>query len=142
MAAIRPVDQIAKKWSTVTPLRTPDYEAGVRAPRTDWARETIAAVPAWEAGIQQAVVAKSFGKGVTKAGTGKWQANSLSKGTSRWGPGVQIAEDLYARGFAPYREAIARLTLPARFARRDPRNLARVAAVVDAMVKAKAAASG
>ena len=48
-----------------------------------------------------------------------------------------MAEPKYAAGFAPYRDAIERVTLPPRYARRDPRNLERVKAVVNALVEAK-----
>lgn len=137
MANIRSVDLIARKWATVTPTRVADYEAGIRDPRTDWAQATAAADAAWKSGVQAAVQAGSFKKGVTRAGTSKWQAGSLEKGTQRWGPGVSLAEDSYAQGFAPYQQAIASLNLPPRFARRDPRNLDRVKAVVDALVKVK-----
>lgn len=140
MAEIRAVDRIAAKWATVTPQRTADYEAGVREPRKDWARSTLAAADAWKGGIQAAIAAGSFGKGVTRAGTGRWQEGAVTKGVARWGPGVQLAQDRYATGFAPYREAIARVQLPPRFARRDPRNLDRVRAIVEALSKAKAAA--
>lgn len=142
MAAIRALDVIAKKWASVTPQRVGDYESGVRSPRADWSRETVAAEPSWAAGVQAAVAAKSFSKGVAKAGTPSWQKGSLEKGTQRWGPGVQIAEGDYSKGFAPYRQAISSVVLPPRFARRDPRNLARVNAIVDALVKTKAAQGG
>ena len=142
MAAIRTVDQIARKWATVTPQRSADYEAGVREPRSDWARSTLAASDAWKAGIQAAIASGSFTKGVSKTGTAGWQAGAVTKGVSRWGPGVSLAQEKYMSAFAPFREAIARVVLPPRFARRDPRNLARVNAVVDALVKAKVGASG
>jgi len=142
MAAIRPIDVIAKKWAEVTPQRTPSYEEGVRSPRASWQREALAAEPSYVAGVQAAIVAKSYGKGVTRAGDTKWAKGAIEKGTQRWGPGVQIAQPEYAKGFAPYRQAIANVTLPPRFARRDPRNLLRVSAIVDALSKAKVAAGG
>lgn len=141
MAAIRTVDAIASKWATVTPQRSADYEAGVRDPKTDWAQATRAANDAWKAGIAAAVSKDRFAKGVARSGTAAWQSGSVEKGVPRWGPGVQLAEDKYAAGFAPYREAIARVTLPPRFARRDPRNLLRVAAIVDALRKVKEGAA-
>ena len=55
---------------------------------------------------------------------------------------MQIAEPKYATGFGPYHAAISRLVLPVRFARRDPRNMARVSAVVDALKKVKEAGGG
>jgi len=137
MAFIRSIEHIARKFATVTPGRTEDYRQGVENPRKDWAVATVASESAYEAGVTQAIAKKRFGKGVKLAGTDKWQRGSVEKGTARWGPGVTMAQDLYARGFAPYRDAIERVTLPPRFARRDPRNLSRVKAVVDALVAAK-----
>ncbi|KPK74934.1 MAG: hypothetical protein AMJ79_12845 [Phycisphaerae bacterium SM23_30] len=135
MANIRTIEQISKKWATVTPQRTGDYEAGVKSPRTDWAAATAAAEDSYQAGVNQAIAEKRFGKGVRAAGTEAWQKGAVQKGTQRWGPGVAMAEADYASGFAPYRDAIERLTLSPRYARRDPRNLNRVKEVVDAMIK-------
>jgi len=89
--------------------------------------------------MTEAITKGTWDKGVSRAGMVGWQEGAISKGVPRWGPGVQVAEPKYAAGFAPYREAIARVQLPPRFARRDPRNLQRVNAIVDALVKAKTA---
>jgi hypothetical protein len=137
MAEIRGVDLIARKWASVTPARTGEYEAGVKAPRKDWAAETAAAADAYKAGVQDAIAKDRFRKGVNRVGSAEWQRGALEKGTQRWGPGVQLGEDAYRRGFAPYREAIAGVTLPPRGPRRSPNNLQRVNAVVDALVKVK-----
>ena len=142
MADIRPVDVIAAKWASVTPQRSADYEAGVQNPRKDWARQAGAAADAWAAGVQAAVANKAFAKGVSKAGTPKWQRGAVEKGVARWGPGVQLAQEAYASGFAPFREAIARVQLPPRYARRDPRNLERVKVIVEALKRAKEAPGG
>lgn len=139
MAEIAGVDVIADKWARVTPTRTADYEAGVRSPRKDWSRATLASEGAYKAGVQESLAKGTWAKGVTRAGTPGWQAGAIEKGLTRWGPGVQVAQPKYAKGFAPYRAAIAGVTLPPRFARRDPRNLLRVQAVVDALIKAKQA---
>lgn len=136
MANIRSLETIAQKWATVTPQRVGDYEAGIQAPRRDWQQSTLAAEDSYTQGVQAAIAEKRFGKGVRKAGTSKWQENALQKGTQRWGPGVQMAQAAYAAGFAPIRDAIERVTLPPRYARRDPRNLNRVKAIVDAVVEA------
>ena len=136
MANIRSLDSITKKWATVTPQRTGDYEDGVRNPKSDWASNTAAAEDSYQAGVQAAIAEKRFGKGVRAAGTEKWQKGAIDKGTQRWGPGVAMAQSAYAAGFAPYRDAIERLTMPPRYHRRDPRNLNRVKAVVDAMIAA------
>lgn len=142
MAAIRTTERIAEKWATVTAQRGQAYADGVQDPQRDWARNTLAAEPAYNDGVTAAIARKAFGKGVTKAGTAKWQKGAVEKGVTRFGPGVQLAQGAYAAGFAPFRDAIARVTLPPRFARRDPRNLERVKAIVDALKAVKEGKSG
>ncbi|GAJ12685.1 unnamed protein product [marine sediment metagenome] len=142
MAFIRSIEHIARKWASVTPGRTEDYRMGVENPRRPWAAAAAAAEGAYETGVTQAIAKKRFGKGVKQAGDEKWQRGAVEKGTARWGPGVTIAEPDYRREFAPYRDAIERTTLPPRYARRDPRNLARVKAIVDALSAAKEARLG
>ena len=137
MAFIRSIDSISKKWAEVTPMRAADYEAGIRNPRRSWATATKNAEPAFEDGIRQAIGRKAFGKGVGRVGDEKWQRKALTRGVANWGPGVADAEGDFNAGFAPYREAIAAVKLPPRYARRDPRNLARVKAIVDALVAKK-----
>ena len=134
MAFIRSVDQIASKWAEVTPMRSADYAAGVAAPRRSWAAATKGAEKAYEDGVQKSIARHAFGKGVTKAGDEKWSRKSQTRGVANWGPGVAEAKGDYAAGFAPYQAAIAACVLPPRYARRDPRNLARVKAIVDALV--------
>jgi hypothetical protein len=142
MATIRSIDQISRKYATVTPQRSADYQAGVENPKKDWKTATAAAEAAFEAGVQGAMSKKSFGKGVSAAGTEKWKRGAVSKGVTRWGPGVAVAEQDYRSGFAPYRDVIERTALPARFARRDPRNLERVAVIAKALAAAKDARTG
>jgi len=139
MAEIAGVDVIADKWARVTPTRTADYEAGVKSPRRDWARATLNAVAAFKAGVQEAISKGTWEKGVARAGNAAWQSGAIEKGVARWGPGVQVAQAKYSTAFAPFVAAIKAVTLPPRYARRDPRNLARVNAIVDALSKAKMA---
>lgn len=142
MAAIRALESVARKWATVTPQRAADYEAGVKDPKARWSAMTLAAVDAWKAGITDAIARNAFHKGVSRAGDTAWAEGAMLKGVARWGPGVQLAEGKYQTGFAPYHAAISRVTLPPRFARRDPRNMLRVAAIVDALKKVKEAGGG
>lgn len=137
MVAIRSIQEIASKWATVTPGRSADFEAGVRAPKKSWKSGSQAANQAWESGVQKAVQQKAFSKGVGASTDENWQAKTISKGVPRWGQGIALAEGDFASGFEPYRNAIAGVQLPPRFARRDPRNLDRVKAIVDALVKVK-----
>lgn len=137
MASIRDVSAIAATWAAVTPQRTPQYEAGVKAPLRNWEAATIAAADAWKTGVTNAVSKGLFAKGVKRVGIAKWQKGAVEKGTARWGAGVALAQEDYERGFKPYRDAIAAVNLPPRYARRSPQNMARVSAVVDAMIATK-----
>jgi len=137
MAEIKSLSAIRDKWTRVTPGRTEDYKLGIKNPRRDWESETLAAKENWKAGIDAAAAKGLFDKGVAKAGTKKWQEKALKKGPGRFAEGVYIAGDDYEKGFAPYREAIARVDLGPKFPRRDPRNIERVKRVVEALVAEK-----
>jgi len=140
MAEIKSLSAIRDKWTRVTPGRTEDYKLGVQNPKRDWEQEAVAAKDNWKSGIDAAAGKDLFAKGVTKAGTKKWQDKALKKGPGRFAEGVYIAGPDFERGFAPFREAIARVDLGPKFPRRDPRNLERVRKVVEALVAEKVGA--
>ena len=140
MAEIKSLKAIQDKWTRVTPARQEDYKLGIANPRRDWEQETVAAEDNWKVGVDRAQAQGLFVKGVTAAGTKKWQDKALQKGPGRFAEGVYQGGDDYAKGFAPYREAIARVDLGPRFPRRDPRNLDRVKRVVEALIKEKVGA--
>lgn len=133
MANIKSLDRIKSKWKRVASAAQTEYEEGVKNPRADWADAASKAETAYEQGIQTAIGRKAFGKGVRNAGTAKWQQNAIEKGPQRFSQGVSLAEDAYETGFAPYREVISRLALPARGAKGDPKNVQRVAAIAKAL---------
>jgi len=137
MAEIASIREIADKWTRVTPGRVEDYKLGITNPKRDWEGETVAAKANWKAGVDAAAAKDMFSKGVTRAGTKKWQDKALKKGPGRFAEGVYIAGPDYEKGFAPYRDAIERVDLGPRFPRRDPRNLDRVKRVVEALVAEK-----
>jgi hypothetical protein len=140
MAEIKALSAIRDKWTRVTPGRQEDYKLGIQNPKRDWEAETIAAKENWKAGVDQAHAKGLFDRGVTKAGTKKWQEKSVKKGPGRFAEGVYLAGSDYERGFAPYREAIARVDLGPKYPRRDPRNIQRVIRVVEALVTEKVGA--
>jgi len=137
MAEIKSLTEIRDKWTRVTPGRTEDYRLGITNPRRDWAAETTAGKANWKAGVDAAAAKDLFVKGVTAAGTKKWQLRSLAKGPGRFAEGVYIAGPDYEAGFKPFHEAISRVDLGPRFPKRDPRNLERVKKIVDALVAQK-----
>ena len=129
MAAIKSIGDITSKFVDVTPGRAAQYAEGCAKPKKDWAKATEAAEDSYEDGVTKAIARKAFGKGVKEAGTAKLQDGIQKKGVSRWPVGVRLAGNAFNKGFGPYRDEIERTTLPQRYARRDPRNLDRVAAI-------------
>ena len=137
--AVKPLADIAAKWSTETPRRSSYYEAGVRNPTKDWAGSTGASAGNFQAAVSAGDIGKRFAGGVRKAGTAKWQRKAVDVGASRYGPGVTAAAADYQAGMAPMVETLAQVNLPARKPRGDPGNLDRVKAVADALSKRRLA---
>jgi hypothetical protein len=133
MPNIKDTSKVAAKWARVTPQRTEDYDDGISNPAADWATNTKAAEARWKDGVTKAASRNAFGKGVSGAGSEKWQRRSKEIGTRRWGEGVQVAKSDYEAGFKPYADTISSTTLPPRYPKGDPRNLDRVKAIATAL---------
>jgi len=142
MPTCKPLDKIAAKWTRVCQTAGESYSDGVRNPRRDWSDATTKAANSYAAGVQAAVSSGRFAKGVTAAGTAKWQANSLAKGPARWSEGVRLGQDAYERGFAPFRQIIEGINLPARGPVGSPGNIERVKIIADKLHAAKLARVG
>lgn len=139
MPAVKAMNLISDKWSRRTAGATQDYAAGVRSPRSDWGQKTLEAKEAQAAGVQAALANDSFSKGVSKAGTGKWQRKASGVGAQRYGPGAQAAKGDYEAGFSPFAQVISGINLPPRGARGDPRNYENVRLIGEALHTAKTA---
>ena len=137
MPAIRSITKISDKWSTVTSTKSTYYEEGVKDPKKDWAEEAIAAEETYKAAVTAAANQGRYGKGVSKAGTGKWKDRALKKGPARFSEGVLIAKPDYEAGFRPYAEEIASVELPKRAPKGSRENIERVWAIADALHKRK-----
>jgi len=137
MPKIRSITDIANKWGTVTPQRTQYFQQGVERPLNDWEENTLAGENAYKQGVQQAANEGRFGRGVSKVGTEKWKKKATTVGVQRWAPGVQVAQDEYAKGFGPMAEVIESTDLPPRYPRGDPRNMERSAAMARALAQAR-----
>lgn len=133
MAAIKDSASIAAKWKRRASTAAGEYEEGVRNPRKDWATETAKAERAYEEGLANSIARKAFGKGVKKAGTSKWQDAAIEKGPARFTQGVNLAENAFEEGFAPFRATIANTTLPPRGPKGDPKNIRRVEVIAKAL---------
>jgi hypothetical protein len=123
----------ADKWQRRASQATDDFVQGVESPRQDWKTATIAAAKNQETGILEAIKDKRFERGVAKAGSEKWKAKTISKGSARFAQGVQEGVGDYALAIAPYLQVIEQTNLPPRYPKGDPRNIDRVKAISQAL---------
>ena len=135
--ATKDINTIAAKWSTRAQAAGPDYTAGVKNPAVDWAQATAGAAASWSAGVSQAVSDGRFAKGVTSAGTPKWQNAAVTKGSQRYPSGVAAGGPSYVSGFSPFLQVIQNLTLPPRSTKGSPNNIQRVSVIDTALHAAK-----
>jgi len=133
MPAVKALNKISEKWARQSQGSGQSYEEGVANPRRDWATSTADANDAYKKGIQASIAGDRFLKGVKKAGTTKWQENTLAKGPGRWMDGINKSTGAYERGFDRYRQVIERTQLPKRGAKGDPGNINRVAVMAKAL---------
>ena len=132
---IKDANTVAAKWVKRASAAGADYTAGVNNPRTDQAQAAAAAAPVWAQAVADAASRNAFAKGVTAAGSAKWQQAAASIGAQRYPQGVQAGSAAYASGEAPYLQALSNLSLPPRGVKGT--NVGRVQAVVDALRKVK-----
>lgn len=112
-----------------------EYASGTQNPRRSQSEAAKAAKGNWEAGLQAAIAADSFSKGLTRAGDAAWQKGVQEKGRSRYGTGVSLSESKYVTNFEPFKRAIESVSLQPRGPKGT--NYARVQAVGEALRAAK-----
>ena len=134
--ATKDINTIASKWSSRAQAAGPDYTAGVKSTTKDWAALTAASSDSWGAGVSAAVSDGRFAKGVTAAGTPKWQQAAATKGAQRYPQGVASGQPAYVAGFTPMLQECPNRNLPPRSPRGSPNNITRVS-TVDAALHAK-----
>lgn len=140
MAAIKPLEQSGSRWSRRAASAAPDYQAGVQAPRRDWATASAEANAIYQAAVTQAASQGRYAAGVKRVGSQKWQQAAAQKGPGRFAEGVSIAVDEWQKGFSPYHQAISAVSLPARGPKGSPQNIQRVAAIATTLNQLRARA--
>jgi hypothetical protein len=137
MPAVKDPGRSATKWARQSAAAQAEYETGVRNPKRDWATAAAEANARYKAGVVAANAQDRYLKGVQASGSANWQAQTLSKGPSRWAEGISLSQDRWSKGFAPYAQVIERTTLPARGPKGDASNIQRVAVIAKALHDAK-----
>lgn len=141
-AKIRSAEEIAAKWKEITPGRAGYYEAGIKDPLEDWETNTSLAQAAYKGAVMAADIAARFLGGVKRAGTAKWKRKAMAVGPRRFSEGVEVAEDDFKTGFAPFQAVIAATDIPDRKPRGDPANYERSKKIGTALNKKRLALIG
>lgn len=126
---VKDASAVAQKYVSRAQVATQAYTDGVNNPKNPWAATTAASDKNWAAGVQAAVADGRFAKGVNGAGDNKWKTGAITKGSTRYGPGVSAAQNTYQQAIAPVLTVEANVNLPARFPKGDPQNNARTTAM-------------
>lgn len=140
MPATKSIGQVVDKWKRRAAQAAPDYTAGVKSPKADWATNTAAASENYNAGVQAAISRNAFEGGVQAAGTPKWQRKAATIGAQRFGPGVAAAAPEYQDAMNGVLSTIQSVSLPPRGPKGDSRNYQRSQAIGEALHNAKVGA--
>jgi len=138
MPSVKPLAEIAAKFVRRASSAGDEYKTGVGRV-TNWQTNTAAAEGLYASGVQAAVSANRFAKGVAKVSNEDWKNKAVTKGGANYGTGVRLSEQDFASGYAPYRQVVESITLPPRGPKGSPENYERVRAIGEAQHNAKMA---
>ncbi len=130
---IKPLEKVLAKYKQNASAAGGSYTDGVNFPKRDQAEAAIAAKDAFAQGVQEAIAQDRFAKGVAAAGSAKWKEKATGVGAQRFAPGITAGANDFAKGVAPYLDALRNVTLPVRMPKGNEANLERVRTVNTAL---------
>lgn len=126
---IKDTAALSKKFVSRAGAAAGDYKTGVEASGADWAANTAASEQNYAAGVTEAIGQNRFRKGVEAAGAAKFVGRATTLGAQRFPTGIAASENEWAKGTAPYLDAMRNIQLPPRRPKGSPENMLRAAAV-------------
>ncbi len=131
---MKTASSVGTKWQQKAGSSGQDYLTGVQNTSKDQAAAAIAAKGNYAAGVQAAISAGRYEKGLGKSGKSGWQAGVAQKGGQNYQTGVSAAGSLskYTTNSGLYDSARGAAASVARGPKGSSGHLARVAAVVTA----------
>lgn len=138
----RDLNQAATKLQTNGANAQKNYVTNASAAGGTWVANTAAAEDNFAAGIQRALAAGNFGKGVTKAGAAKYTGQINAVAGPRFGDGMSKAGPAWAKGFGPIAASVSSVDIGPRGPRGSPQNKQRASAMSDAFMAARQAQLG
>ena len=134
---MKTASQVAQKYAERASAASGDYVDGARTTTKDQAAAAIAAADIHKAATTAALNAGRYAAGLQKSGKAKWLKGVTEKGGNRYGEGVAGAASIYATESGRFDSARSAASSLPRGIKGSAQNIARVTAVVNALVKAK-----
>lgn len=137
---MKTASQSGAKWQQNAGAGSQSYLNGVNSTTKSQSGNAIAAAPNYAAGVQAAISAGSYAKGLAASGDAGWKQGVQQKGAANYGTGVSAQSSLskYTTNSAKYDSARSAASSIARGPKGSPTNLTRVSAVVTAERAVKA----
>ncbi len=123
------------KWQGRAAAAGGDYAEGARTTDKDQAQRAIAAKAIYQQALTESFGRDAYAKGLTRSGKQGWLAGVEQKGASNYGTGVgaDVARNKYVTNSSKYDSARRAADSLPRGPRGSATNLARVAAVANAL---------
>ena len=123
------------KWGERAAGAAGDFAEGARTTDKDQAARAIAAKAIYQQALQESFGRDAYAKGLAKSGKAGWLSGIEQKGSANYGTGVttESARQKYISNSGRYDSARKAADVLVRGARGSAANLARVAAVVNAL---------
>lgn len=134
---MKSASSVSEKWAGRAANASQDFVEGAMSTTKDQAAAAIAAAPIYAQAVQASITRGAFQKGLQKSGKGGWQEGIRKVGAGRFAEGVGSSAAKYAANSAPFDSARSAASSMPRGMKGSPQNLAKVTAVVNALVKAK-----
>lgn len=132
---MKTASQSVAKWATRTSAASGDYVAGVNSTDKDQSAAAIAAKEIYKSALTASFGRDAYAKGLQKSGNAGWKAGVAQKGGQNFSTGVSTsgAQSKYAANSGAYDSARGAASSLPRGQRGSAQNLARVAAVANAL---------
>jgi len=134
MVKVKPVDRAREKFRARVTVARPDYEFGIKNPKTRWDEAFKEAWDRIKEGIMDAINKGLIVGGVERKGHDFWSSRVSRKGPARWADETPKSADAWHSGFKPFADTLATVAVGPKRRKGDPANIDnRVKPVVQAL---------
>jgi len=123
MVKVKALERAKEKFRGRVSVARPEYEFGIKNPKSRWDEAYVDAFDRIKEGIREALEKGLFVGGVTRKGHGFWSERASRKGPNRWADETPKAADGWAGGFKPFADSLSALILEKKRRKGDPANI-------------------